>query len=105
MLGARASPRDGLARASVCPDDRRRGGSGGRQRRHSSGRPKWRSRVNRVITLTEREVRSFFLTPVGYIVIALFVVFASLVFNAGFEQGQPASMQNVFRWGMWILLV
>lgn len=58
-----------------------------------------------MITLTEREVRSFFLTPVGYIVIALFVVFASLVFNAGFEQGQPASMQKVFRWGMWILLV
>ena len=52
-----------------------------------------------------RELRSYFLTPVGYIIIALFLLLTGLIFVFfTFEQGQPASMRSVFAWGTWVLL-
>ena len=58
-----------------------------------------------VAAIVGREVRSSFLSPVGYLVTALFASITGVIFLARtFEQGQPASMRLVFEWGTWLLL-
>jgi len=58
-----------------------------------------------VAAIVGREVRSNFLSPVGYLVAALFAAITGVIFLARtFEQGQPASMRLVFEWGTWLLL-
>jgi ABC-2 type transport system permease protein len=62
--------------------------------------------VRRIRAVAGRELRSYFLSPVGYIIIGLFVFLAGLIFIARvFHQGQPASMRPVFEWGTWLLLI
>lgn len=62
--------------------------------------------MSRTATLAGRELRSYFQSPAGYIIIALFMLLAGLVFTAkAFRQGQPASMRPVFEWGTWLLLI
>lgn len=61
--------------------------------------------MRRMLALAGRELRSFFLAPAGYIVIALFLVMSGVVFIVrAFDSGQPASMRPVFEWGTWMLL-
>jgi ABC-2 type transport system permease protein len=61
--------------------------------------------VTRVIALAARELRSYFLSPVGYIIIALFALLMGLIFVFfTFEPGQPATIRAVFSWGTWVLL-
>jgi len=61
--------------------------------------------LSRVLALTGRELRSYFLSPVGYIVTALFLVMTGLIFmRYTFDQGQPASLRPVFELGTWMLL-
>ncbi|MHC4947385.1 MAG: ABC transporter permease [Planctomycetota bacterium] len=60
--------------------------------------------MSRVLAIASRELRSFFLTPSGYIISALFlfVTGAFFVFSA-FEQGRLASMRPVLGVGAWLL--
>lgn len=59
-----------------------------------------------VLCIVSRELRASFLSPVGYIVAALFALFTGLVFiSRAFDQGQPAGMRLVFEWGTWLLLL
>ena len=61
--------------------------------------------MSRVVALSARELRSYFLSPVGYIIIALFTLLAGLIFVFfTFEPGQPATIRAVFSWGTWVLL-
>lgn len=61
--------------------------------------------MSRIVALTGRELRSYFLSPVGYIVTALFLVVTGLIFmRYTFDQGQPASLRPVFELGAWMLL-
>jgi ABC-2 type transport system permease protein len=58
-----------------------------------------------IAAIVGREVRSNFLSPVGYIVAALFALATGLIFLARtFEQGQPTTLRLVFEWGTWLLL-
>lgn len=61
--------------------------------------------MSRMITLTMREVRSYFRTATGYIVLALFLLLLGVAFNNHFEVGKPASLRSVFSLGMWMLVI
>jgi ABC-2 type transport system permease protein len=62
--------------------------------------------MSRLAAIVGREVRSTLLSPVGFIVAALFALMTGIVFLArSFDQGQPASMRPVFEWGTWLLLL
>lgn len=59
----------------------------------------------RVSAIARRELRALFLSPAGYVVTALFVMFTGIVFVVrAFEPGQPASLRPVFEYGTWVLL-
>jgi ABC-2 type transport system permease protein len=61
--------------------------------------------VSAVLAITSREIRSCFLSPVGYVVAAIFALMTGIVFVAQtFNQGQPATLNPVFQWGTWMLL-
>ncbi|MEM9066733.1 MAG: ABC transporter permease [Planctomycetota bacterium] len=53
-----------------------------------------------------RELRSFFRLPVGWVVIALFVLLMGAGFSVAIIQpGQPATLRTLFGWGWWMMLV
>jgi ABC-2 type transport system permease protein len=61
--------------------------------------------MSRILALAGRELRSQFLSPVGYIITALFLLMAGLIFvRYTLDQGQPASLRPVFELGTWMLL-
>ncbi|MGI9013947.1 MAG: ABC transporter permease subunit [Phycisphaerales bacterium] len=54
--------------------------------------------------IARRDFASYFLTPAGYIITALYLLFTAGFFIYGFQQGQTASMRPVFEYGAWLLL-
>lgn len=61
--------------------------------------------MSRILALTSRELRSYFFSATGYIIIALFALLTGLIFVFfTFEPGQPATIRSVFAWGTWVLL-
>jgi len=68
--------------------------------------------VTATLAIARRELFSYLLTPVGYLVMALFVFFTALLYfaaapllGAGFSQGQPASMRLFFDVGVWVFFL
>jgi len=65
------------------------------------------------LAIARRELFAYLLSPVGYLVTALFLFFTSLVYfaaaplliGAGFSQGQPASLRLFFQIGVWVLFI
>jgi ABC-2 type transport system permease protein len=63
--------------------------------------------VKQVAVIFERELRSYFATPLAYVFIVIFLLLASVfTFQVGgfFERGQ-ADLQPFFRWHPWLYLV
>jgi len=60
--------------------------------------------MTRLIAIARRDFASYFLTPIGYVVIALFLLVSGVFFSYGFRQGQTATMRPVFELGTWMLL-
>lgn len=60
--------------------------------------------MNRALAIAKRDFASYFLTPTGYIVMALFLTVSGIFFLVGFQQGSTASMRPVFQFGTWMLL-
>jgi ABC-2 type transport system permease protein len=63
-----------------------------------------------ILTIAGRELRSFFRVPMGWIVLALYLVFAGFLFVGGVlprEAGQsaPATLQPVVLGSLWIMLL
>lgn len=57
-----------------------------------------------VLVIASRELRAYFLSPAGYIIIALFLMVTGGVFYFGaFASGEIASMRPVFGMGTWLL--
>lgn len=60
--------------------------------------------MSRTIAIAGRELRAYFLSPGGYIIIALFLLVTGGFFWAGvLHQGQVASLRSVFGIGTWLL--
>ncbi|UCD76638.1 MAG: ABC transporter permease subunit [Phycisphaerales bacterium] len=60
--------------------------------------------MSRTLAIAGREFRAYFLSPGGYIIIALFLFITGFFFWAGgFQQGQIASLRSVFNIGTWLL--
>lgn len=51
-----------------------------------------------------REFASMFRTPVGWVVIALFLLLTAAVFLGGLAPGQPASLRDFFTVSAWLLM-
>ncbi|MDG2424799.1 MAG: ABC transporter permease [Phycisphaerales bacterium] len=61
--------------------------------------------MNGVLTIANRDFRSLFLSPAGYIVAALFILISGIVFTREiFLPGQPASMSSLFDFDAVLLL-
>jgi ABC-2 type transport system permease protein len=62
--------------------------------------------MSRLAAIAAREYCALFRTPLGWIVIALYMVMAGVVFGAStLRPGQPASMRPFFEYSVWTLIV
>ena len=64
-------------------------------------------RMNKVLVIFRRELRSYFATPLAYVFIVIFLVLAA-VFTfqvGGFLERDQADLQPFFRWHPWLYLV
>lgn len=62
--------------------------------------------MSRTLTIARRELSSFFLSPIAYVVMCLFVFLAGLFFLfAQFRPDKPAEMRDAFFWLVWILVI
>jgi len=60
--------------------------------------------VSRTLTIAGRELRAYFLSPGGYIIIALFLLISGAIFSlVVFGEGELASLRAVFSGGTWLL--
>ena len=65
------------------------------------------ARMNKVLVVFRRELRSYFATPLAYVFIVIFLVLAA-VFTfqvGGFFERDQADLQPFFRWHPWLYLV
>jgi len=61
--------------------------------------------MRNILVLTRREVASYFVSPVAYVAMALFLVIAGVFFALGdFYPGAPAQMRSIFEIMMIILI-
>ncbi len=61
--------------------------------------------MSRTVAIASREFRTFFLSPGGYVIVALFLVLVGIFFTVRtFDAGQPSSMRAVFDLGTWLLM-
>ncbi len=63
--------------------------------------------MRNVTAIMQRELMSLFFSPIGYIVIAGFLLItgASVLWSESFAPGKPATLRDVFFWTPWFLTV
>jgi len=63
--------------------------------------------MRNVTAIMQRELLSLFCSPIGYIVIAGFLLItgASVLWTGSFAPGKPATLRDVFFWTPWVLTV
>lgn len=61
--------------------------------------------MNRAFVIARRELTSYFISPVGYVALMLFLVLTGILFLRDFEPGKPAAMRTVFDWMVWVLVI
>ena len=60
--------------------------------------------MSRLLAISGRELRAYFLAPSGYIILALFLLITGIFFFwGGFSGGAIASLRSVFGIGTWML--
>jgi ABC-2 type transport system permease protein len=60
--------------------------------------------MSKVWAIARRELASMFQTPVGWVVIALFLLLTGAAFVVGLMPGQPASLRDFFAVSAWLLM-
>jgi ABC-2 type transport system permease protein len=61
--------------------------------------------MNRALTIAERELASFFFSPIAYVALFAFLLASGGLFWNDFQPGQPAAMRTIFEWMVWLLVV
>jgi ABC-2 type transport system permease protein len=54
-------------------------------------------------TIARRELFSYFVSPIAYVAMFLFLIACGLAFAQDFSPGQPAMMRHLFEWMLWFL--
>jgi ABC-2 type transport system permease protein len=57
----------------------------------------------RAWVIGRREVLSYFVSPIAYVAMFLFLVACGFAFAQDFRPGQPAMMRHLFEWMLWFL--
>src|SRR4051794_19331562 len=53
--------------------------------------------------IARRELFSYFVSPIAYVAMALFLIACGFAFAQDFSPGQPALMRHLFEWMLWFL--
>jgi ABC-2 type transport system permease protein len=59
--------------------------------------------VSRTTVLARRELFSYFVSPIAYVAMFLFLIACGFAFAQDFSPGQPAVMRHLFEWMLWFL--
>jgi ABC-2 type transport system permease protein len=54
--------------------------------------------------IARRELFSYFVSPIAYVAMILFLIASGVAFGQDFSPGQPAMMRHVFEWMLWFLV-
>src|SRR5918999_453899 len=60
--------------------------------------------LGRAWVMGRREVLSYFVSPIAYVAMFLFLIACGFAFAQDFRQGQPALMRHLFEWMLWFLV-
>src|SRR5205823_3746209 len=58
---------------------------------------------SRALVIGRRELFSYFVSPIAYVAMLLFLLACGFAFYQDFEPGQPAMMRHLFDWMLWFL--
>lgn len=61
--------------------------------------------MKRTLTIAERELGSFFFSPIAYVAMFAFLLASGGLFWGDFQPGQPAAMRTIFEWMVWLLVI
>ena len=61
--------------------------------------------MSRTTTIARRELSSYFYSPMGYVVMTLFLSVCAFLFYRDCEAGQPAMMRTLFDAMVWVLVI
>jgi ABC-2 type transport system permease protein len=59
--------------------------------------------LSRAWVVGRRELLSYFVSPIAYVAMVLFLVACGFAFAQDFEGGRPAMMRHLFEWMLWFL--
>lgn len=61
--------------------------------------------MSRSIAIAKRELNSYFVSPVAYVMMTLFLLGCGTLFWDDFRPGQPVAMRSLFEWMVWLLVL
>ncbi|HVT90497.1 MAG TPA: ABC transporter permease [Tepidisphaeraceae bacterium] len=61
--------------------------------------------MNRALTIAQRELGSYFFSPIAYVAMFVFLLASGWLFWGDFQPGQPAAMRTIFEWMVWLLVI
>ncbi len=61
--------------------------------------------MSRAVTIAERELSSYFFSPIAYVAMFAFLVASGGLFWDDFAPGQPAGMRTIFEWMVWLQVI
>jgi ABC-2 type transport system permease protein len=65
--------------------------------------PRKPSFFSKATVIARRELISYFVSPIAYVAMCLFLVACGFAFAQDFSPGQPALMRHLFEWMLWFL--
>jgi ABC-2 type transport system permease protein len=60
--------------------------------------------LSKAPVIARRELFSYFVSPIAYVAMFLFLIACGFAFMQDFAPGQPAVMRHVFEWMLWFLV-
>lgn len=61
--------------------------------------------MSRAIAIAKRELNSYFVSPVAYVTMTLFLLACGTLFWDDFRPGQPVAMRSLLEWMVWLLVL